>query len=167
MSSEEALSWFRSLPAVDAAAMAGTWRGKEISTGHPLDGLLGTCGWYGKRFCADGSAHPLLFRDGSGGVVAIDPKKLPLGLVLKMPGLAKSGAAAFLFRRAIAHLKTERPAAHLERRSFEGVESAAMVYENQPIIDHFRQSDDGRLLGMMQIEGSPDPYFFVLQREDA
>ena len=39
-----------------------------------------------------------------------------------------------------------------------------MIYDRQPIIDHFRRIDEIRLLGLMQVRTAP-PYFFLLTAE--
>ena len=39
-----------------------------------------------------------------------------------------------------------------------------MVYDTQPIVDHFRKVDDNRLVGAMVIEGDERVYFFELER---
>jgi hypothetical protein len=44
------LAFYDSLPPVGLALMTGRWRGGEIATGHPFDGLLGPAGWHGKAF---------------------------------------------------------------------------------------------------------------------
>jgi hypothetical protein len=40
-----------------------------------------------------------------------------------------------------------------------------MIYDRQPIIDHFRRIDEIRLLGLMQARTAPPPYFFLLTAE--
>ena len=39
-----------------------------------------------------------------------------------------------------------------------------MIYDRQPIIDHFCRVDKIRLLGLMQVRSVP-PYFFLLTAE--
>mgnify|MGYP006137890921 CR=1 FL=1 len=46
----QAWELFDSLPAVRAEDVTGRWRGRELPTGHPMDGLLEVTGWYGKQF---------------------------------------------------------------------------------------------------------------------
>ena len=70
----DALALFDAAPAVDAAAMIGTWRGAELPTGHPLDGLLAASGWWGKQFVDAETVHPLLFPTGDGGAVGVEPR---------------------------------------------------------------------------------------------
>jgi len=42
--------------------------------------------------------------------------------------------------------------------------SAAMVYDAQPIVDHFRKVDNNRVMGAMVIDGDDRVYFFELER---
>ena len=49
---------------------------------------------------------------------------------------------------------------------FCGVESTAMVYDNQPIVDHFRRIDDLKVMGAMTIKDAELIYFFELERVD-
>ena len=40
-----------------------------------------------------------------------------------------------------------------------------MIYDRQPIVDHFRRIDDGRVLGLMEMRGMERPFFFLLSRD--
>lgn len=51
---------WESLEAVDTSQILAQWKGADIPTGHPLDGMLGTINWYGKRFVSETDAVPLL-----------------------------------------------------------------------------------------------------------
>jgi len=55
--------------------------------------------------------------------------------------------------------------ARLRVVSFRGRSSAAMVYDTQPIIDSFRLIDEDRVLGVMDVKGSPPEFYFHLTRE--
>jgi hypothetical protein len=48
----------------------------------------------------------------------------------------------------------------------DGAETAAMVYDRQPIVDFFRRIAEDELVGMMVIEGDERRYFFRLRRVD-
>ena len=39
-----------------------------------------------------------------------------------------------------------------------------MIYDGLPILDHFRAVDAATLLGLMDLRGMAQPYFFVLRR---
>jgi hypothetical protein len=47
-----------------------------------------------------------------------------------------------------------------------GDETAAMVYDRQPIVDYFRRIDDDEVAGMMCVHGDAQRYFFRLHRVD-
>jgi hypothetical protein len=49
---------------------------------------------------------------------------------------------------------------------FSGVASAAMLYDNQPIVDYFRRIDQHRIMGAMTIRADERIYFFELKRVD-
>ena len=55
--------------------------------------------------------------------------------------------------------------ARLREVSFRGKASAAMVYDTQPIIDCFRRIDGDRVLGVMDVKGSPADFYFHLTRD--
>src|SRR3712207_6459776 len=60
------LAFYDSLPAVRVEELLGAWRGSEIATGHPFDGLLGPSGWHGKNFRSADDVDPLVFRRSDG-----------------------------------------------------------------------------------------------------
>ncbi len=160
---EAGLAFFDSLPGVRPEDMTGEWRGTELPSGHPLDGLLASYGWHGKRFTDRDTVDPLLFMD-AGAVRAVDPARLPLGLALALPRIARTSAARGLFRLLLPVLATGRPCARLRSMEHRGLISAAMIYDAQPIIDHFRRVDDDRVLGLMDLRLTPEPFFFLLTR---
>ncbi|WP_040524230.1 DUF4334 domain-containing protein [Gordonia effusa] len=165
----EAAALFDSLPAVTIADIVGqTWHGGEVPTAHPMDGLLTISGWYGKRFDDANQVHPLLFGE-PGALFPVNPKLVPIGLLNKIgpklpkrpiPGLS-TGVKAAKTRRHRARLRV------VEFKAGDGPakSSAAMVYDDLPIIDHFRWLDTDILLGAMDLRGSEHPYFFYLERD--
>jgi len=169
----EALAIFDAAPAVDAEFMIGTWRGAELPTHHPLDGLLAASGWWGKQFVDAETVHPLLFPTADGSALwALNPALAfgGLGMVTRVPGLKGMN-----FSRPIAALKpvlrTTAPKARLRTTRYRGVDSATMVYDQLPINDVFRVLDDTAgsetVLGAMDLRGSSRPYFFVLRRDES
>ncbi|WP_067486383.1 DUF4334 domain-containing protein [Actinomadura hibisca] len=54
--------------------------------------------------------------------------------------------------------------ARLREISYRGAVSAAMVYDTQPIIDHFRRVSDTVVLGAMDAKGQQDTLYFHLTR---
>lgn len=165
-SCNEALGFFDALPAVPLSQMVGRWKGEGLPTGHPMDGLLEALSWYGKEFVDADRVHPLLF-SGKGGIVAVDPARIPLQLALRLTqrgrlfrGLSRAGFS--LVRPLLA---TKRPGARLRRMEHRGVTTATMIYDALPIHDVFRRVDEDTVLGLMELRGLPQPFFFVLRRE--
>lgn len=152
------------LPPVTPEQMLGSWRGGGLATGHPWDGLLEACGWHGKRFTSVEDVDPLVFEDAR-GLFAVNPALVPLGLLVRRPGLGRSGAARTLARRSLRAARTRRPAARLRRVEHRGVVTATMVYDALPVQDHFRRVDDGTMVGVMDMRGMRDPFVFTLRRE--
>ncbi|WP_159793782.1 DUF4334 domain-containing protein [Puerhibacterium puerhi] len=161
-----ALAFYDSLAPVTLEQLRGTWRGEDLRTDHPLDGVLGRLGWYGKRFDGE-DAHPLLFEDGTGGVVAIDPRYVPLTVVRRWPRVLGHPAAVRAFRALLPLLRARRPKARLVMAEYRSVATATMVYDRLPVFDAFRWVDDRTVLGAMWMRGMPGTYFFVLRRADA
>jgi hypothetical protein len=163
----EALAFYDSLAPVPLEQLRGTWRGDELRTGHPLDGVLQRLGWYGKRFDSPEDSHPLLFEDTNGGVVAIDPRFVPLPVVRRWPRLLAHPATVRSFRTVLPLLRTRRPKARLVMAEYRSVATATMFYDRLPVSDAFRWVDDHTVLGAMWMRGMAGTYFFVLRRVDA
>lgn len=160
---DEGLELFDTLPAVEPEFMLGRWRGRELATGHPMEGLLEPSGWYGKQFDGVEQVHPLLFRDADGDLYPVSPRRLTLMLVGRIP-TAMTGRASRVVPRLRPLIRTPDYAARLRSISHRGVVTAAMVYDDLPIIDTFRAVDEDTVLGVMDYRVHPDPYLFVLER---
>lgn len=163
LDSAEAADVFDGLEPVTVAELLGRWHGSEVPTGHPMDGLLDVSGWYGKEFVDADHVHPLLFGR-PGALYAVNPKLMPIGLLNRLGErfprwLPPGGTAAFRL------LRTGQHRARLREVQYRGVTSAAMVYDDLPIIDHFRRLGPDALLGAMDLRGSAQPYFFLLERD--
>lgn len=160
---EEALTLFDSLDAVSIDFMLGRWRGSEITTGHPMDGLLGLANWYGKEFVSADCVHPLLFSNGSGEVFKVVPHdqmmKFALGFSIPKNDLVKSASTLLT-----SLLKTEKSQARLRMMEHRGKLSATMIYDYLPINDVFRKVDEQTVLGLMDYKASTQPFFFSLTR---
>lgn len=161
--SKQAWALFDELPVVRAEEITGRWKGAELLTGHPFDGLLTASGWYGKQFDDPQRVHPLLF-SGGGEVFAVDPRKIPLGLAGRVP-LSVVAAAGTLINVLKPVLRTRQPRARLRNLEYRGKLSAAMIYDHWPVIDVFRRVDERSLLGVMDQRGVDQPYFFTLQQD--
>ncbi len=160
------LEEFRRLPPIPPREMVGLWNGRGIPTGHPFDGVLENLGWFGKRFTPDMRADALLFRSGDRRLVAVDPKWIPLRLALRFHEVGRIRMASNLFSYLHPRLRARAPVASLKTMVFGGVESAAMVYDHQPVVDYFRRIDADRIMGAMTIRNYERIYFFELQRVD-
>lgn len=166
VSPPRALEIFDSLPAVSIEEMYGRWAGSEAPTDNPLDGLLGAYGWRGKRFTSAEEVDPLIFGRG-GKPFAVDPAVIPVRQVLRIPRLAHHPAVVAVGRLCLPLLKARRPKARLRMVVYRGVATATMIYDSQPINDHFRRLDENTLLGAMDLRGMAEPFFFLLRREIA
>lgn len=161
-SADEVLEFYDELPPVRVDELQGRWRGSELPTGHPMDGLLEACRWYGKEFIDAERVHPLLFSTSSGKVFRVDPRRIPMGLAARMP---RGKALRWLFSAASPFLRTDRPKARLRRVEYRGKVSAAIIYDDLPILDAFRRVDASVLLGAMDFRGEARPFIFALMRE--
>ncbi|WP_336793947.1 DUF4334 domain-containing protein [Gordonia malaquae] len=159
----DAAAHFDSLPGVGVDDVLGQWHGSEVPTGHPLDGFLAVSGWYGKRFDDADHVHPLLFGT-PGSLFPVNPGAMPLQTLVKFgarfprPKIPGVGVGFALTR-------TRRHRARLRRVEYRGVVSTSMVYDQLPIIDHFRALDQNTLFGAMDVRGSTELYFFLLERD--
>ncbi len=162
-SDAEADAFFDALSPVAAEAIFGRWRGAEIQTGHPLNGLLEGFGWYGKDFVDLDVVHPLLFQKSDGEIFAVEPRKMPMDLAPLVPrGLGAVARRALPLVRATAG--TTKPRARLRNTEFRGKVSATMIYDHLPIQDVFRKVDDRTLFGVMDRRGDTRFFYFVLRR---
>jgi hypothetical protein len=161
---DEALRLYDSLPPVALEFMLGNWRGRGLPTGHPLDGLLESARWRGKRFRSHDDVDPLVFL-GGGGLVALNPALMPLVFGQKHPALLKHPVTVALFRLLQPLLRTRQPKARLRMTEYRGVLSATMIYDDLPICDVFRKVSERVVVGAMDLRGSPQPSLFSLERE--
>ncbi|MBZ7927289.1 DUF4334 domain-containing protein [Ensifer adhaerens] len=160
------LDEFRGLSPIEPRTLVGLWKGRGVPAGHPFDGVLENLGWFGKRFTPNMRADALLFRFGDHRLTALDPKLIPLRVALRFHKFGRTRMAQNLFSCLERRLRATGPVASLKTMPFGGVESAAMVYDDQPIVDYFRRVDDRRVMGAMTIRGDERIYFFELERVD-
>ena len=166
VSGDDALAIFDALEPVETDFMLGAWKGEGFETGHPMDGMLERCHWHGKRFETTEHVHPLVFRKRNGDLASVKPLlAMPgLGLLDKLPML-KSEAAGSVFQVLIPLLTGQKSAARLRMTTYRGKPTATMVYDNLPINDVFHKVDEDTVLGIMDLKGMKQPFFFVLRRE--
>jgi len=160
------VAWFHSLPPVLPCEMAGVWRGDGIPSGHPLDGVLENLQWFGKRFRADLRSDALLFQWRPGRLVPIEPSLIPMRLAMRLAPFGRTAVAKNWFSYLQKVMRAQGPTATLMSRIVEGIETAAMVYDRKPIVDHFKRMANDEVAGMMAVEGDPRRYFFRLRRVD-
>jgi hypothetical protein len=160
-------AWFQSLEPVKPVEMVGLWRGAGVPSGHPLDGVLENLRWFGKRFHPDMRADALLFQWHPARLVAIDPRFVPIGLAIKLAPFGRTALAQTTFSYFHKVFRARGTTAALEVRTFEHIASAAMVYNEQPIVDHFRRVDENTLAGMMCVRDDERRFFFKLTKMDA
>jgi hypothetical protein len=153
---------FDALEPVSPAALHGRWRGIALRCGHPLDGLLERFGWRGKAIAA-GRAHALLFGDGRGGEVALDVRRLPVGIALRLRAHRWPGARA-LFSAVRPRLVTRTPNARVRTADVGGRATAVLDYDGLPIRDAFARIDESAVLGLMHAPWFDAPYAFALER---
>ena len=72
-----------------------------------------------------------------------------------------------LFQAVIPLLVTDRSRARLRMTRYRDVDSATMIYDHAPINDVFRRVDEDTVLGLMDLKGMEQPFFFLLRREEA
>lgn len=163
--SAAALSFYDSLDPVTVEEMMGSWRGSELPSGHPFDGLLQPLGWHGKRFDSADTVHPLVFTAPDGGLISVNPARIPLRLLVRTPGVFHHPLALQAGRLARPLMRTSRPKARLRMMEYRGVVTATMSYDDLPISDCFRSVNPDTVVGAMDVRGVDQPFMFVLRRE--
>lgn len=163
LDAHEAIALFQSLPEVQPQDMLGEWAGREIRTGHHMEGLLDHFGWAGKRFASVDEVDPLLFRS-SFGVHRMPPRLMFMGYALPR-FVVNSPVTALLFKWLTPLLSTRKSKARLRLTQQLNKTTATMVYDELPIHDAFVWLDANSLLGAMDMKGDAAPYFFMLFRQ--
>ncbi len=159
---DEALQIFDSLSPTTSDFMIGRWKGCEIDTGHPMNGILSYSGWYGKLFLNNESVHPLLFyAKKETELYAVNPKLVPMKANVPRKKILRS-----MIELSRLFLATKEPKARLRKIEYRGKLCAAMVYDDIPVIDMFAKIDDNSVLGIMDFKKEPEPFIFSLERDD-
>ncbi|MGE8646081.1 DUF4334 domain-containing protein [Acinetobacter vivianii] len=159
---QEMIEFYDQLGEVDCPFMYGRWKGFEVVTGHPINGLLEQANWYGKLFIDQETVYPLvLLNSKKTALFFLDPKWLPLNLDFS---LLKNNSK--YLAGGLKLLKTKDSKARLRMTEFRGKISATMIYDEKPIHDVFRKIDENTVLGWMDLKQQVQPYFFILQRDN-
>jgi hypothetical protein len=162
---QEAIALFEALEPVEVGFMIGDWKGEGFLTDHPMDGLLETYHWHGKRFESEEDVHPLVFSTLGGGLAFVNPALM--GPALRWSdhiALPKSAVLGRLFQAVMPLFTTSRSRARLRMTTYRGQSSATMVYDQLPINDIFRKIDENAVFGVMDRKGMQKPFFFILRR---
>lgn len=157
MSQEEAFSFFDQLQPITLDEMLGSWKGKEAPSHHPMDGLLTKFRWYGKKFISPEEVHPLVFEKQNGDLFYVNPSRL-----LQQPEQGTPLPEPEQLQAA----ETQESKARMRMVEYRGKLSAAMIYDQLPIIDIFRKVDDHTLFCVMDFKGPMHNlgFFFLLER---
>ncbi|GJL96538.1 MAG: hypothetical protein DHS20C06_03550 [Hyphobacterium sp.] len=164
MTFADAESLFDRLDPVLLDFMIGDWWGREITTGHNMDGALELARWYGKSFIDEETVHPLVHQDGAGKKFFADPGKMPMGPRMKTPHYPQWILPALRLSMK-TYMQTTKSRARLRMTEYRGKISATMCYDQLPIHDVFRKLDDDNVLGFMDMKRIKRPYVFTLTRE--
>jgi len=158
---QEMIEFYDQLGEVDCPFMYGRWKGFEVVTGHPMNGLLERANWYGKLFIDQETVYPLVLLNAKKtALFFLDPKWLPLNIDFS---LLKNNSK--YLAGGLKLLKTKDSKARLRMTEFRGKISATMIYDEKPIHDVFRKIDENTVLGWMDLKQQAQPYFFILQRD--
>lgn len=160
---DDAIALFDSLEPATEAQMLGRWRGEEMETGHPMEGMLASCYWYGKTFDGPDAVHPLVHQMPIWGRMSVNPALIPIRLATSLP--LRDKLAPVLMPILAPLVRTSKPKARLRTIEFRGRPHAAMLYDAKPINDVFAQLSEDSMLGWMDFKGMAQPYFFKLYRE--
>jgi hypothetical protein len=162
MTQGQAFAWFDDLAPVLPCELSGIWRGEEILTGHPMDGMLSAADWFGKFFRNPQDVDPLLFSKNNGATFSGNPGLLPLETFMLLPRpLIKT-----LFSIVSPFLHTKKGRARLYLREYRGKYTTIMQYDQKPIIDVFARISNDKILGLCDVEWVAEMgYFFTLTKE--
>ncbi|MFE5335418.1 alcohol dehydrogenase catalytic domain-containing protein [Isoptericola sp. NPDC056573] len=135
---------------VPAADLPALWRSLPPVRTHELRGL-----WHGFGVSTEHRTQRLLTRTGwYGKLFRADDDVSPL--VCETPD-----------GTLVAEARLARGGATLRTVEHDGVVTASMVYDGQPVIDHFTRLSDDAVLGVMTGRDAADDgalYYFVLER---
>lgn len=157
---EEGWKFFDRLEPVDVRCLNGKWHGRELASGHPMDGMLKASGWFGKYFVDQENVYPLLFEKSDGKLFAADPARLPIQAAERMP----RSLIRIMFLILPILICTKKSGARMRMMKFRNKVTAVMLYDRQPIMDIFAKVDDTTLLGITDAKWRHKKgYFFILE----
>jgi hypothetical protein len=165
LSTESALTFFDTLEAVALKDLLGFWKGAELKTNHPFNGLLKSLGWYGKAFITPDAVHPLIFKQTNSEYYSLNTKLIPQSLLKRIPKERSLTYLKPLYLKTGPLLKTMKPGARMRMMEYRGVSSATMIYDFLPINDVFRKIDNDTVMGLMDMKELSQPFFFILKKQ--
>ncbi|KAH7058618.1 GXWXG protein-domain-containing protein [Macrophomina phaseolina] len=123
------------LPPLSPEELLGEWSATGFNTGHPLYHWLKSINWVGTKFWSEGDVEPL--------VVATQTRD---GCGTRKRWLTEWGNGQIL------------------EVKYRGVVSAALFFDNHPIVTHFRKVSGTALFGIIVSKQYQDigPFFFFL-----
>ncbi|TDM12752.1 GXWXG domain-containing protein [Macrococcus lamae] len=166
-SQEDIKTYFDSLDSVSIEMMHGLWRGEEVNTPHPMTGLLKKANWYGKYFEDKNNVTPIVMQDKNGELFAANPGMLSLKAPIKLVKLLPK----VFFNVGVTLIKpifkTHSPKARLRLMDYNGTATAAMIYDQKPLIDYLKKIDDDTVLGMVDetVISKHLTHYFILIRD--
>jgi hypothetical protein len=168
LTQQEAFAHFDGLEAVHLESMLGTWKGRELRTGHPMEGMLDLLHWYGKEFVDYETVHPLLCRTKPGKFFYANPGLMPFDSPLFRKcicGHLPMTALRIISKFALPLVHSKSSKARIRMIEHRGLVTAAMIYDQLGICDVFRKIDNNTVLGVMDMKGEHQlGYFFILER---
>jgi hypothetical protein len=141
-------SIFDQLKPIEPSFLMSEWEGGNFDTGHPASQALKAINWAGKTFRTEEDVDPMVVY-GDGG------KRV----VLEAYGCARVRKPIIL-----AQITEILVLLQVREIKFRGVVSAAMVYDDKPVIDYFRYVDENTVAGVMDAKSRPLVYHFYLTR---
>lgn len=155
LTAEGVAEFFDTLSPTPIGFMMGLWRAVVVPSCSPNQRRLLDSGYFGMRFTDPETVDPLLFSTADGTeVFAADPIKL---FTLLQDGPTDIPAVR-------SDVEITYPAARLRMIDYRGVTSATLIYDRQPVLDHFRTLTDTIVLGAVEARGYQQPTYFALQR---
>ncbi|KAL5001036.1 hypothetical protein BDV10DRAFT_25826 [Aspergillus recurvatus] len=141
-----ATTLFNSLPPLPSSDLLGSWHGTCALTNHPGIAALKAARWIGKDFHSAEDVDPII----------------SLGPSMPYPPDHKASEE----KREGRVVNSFMGKARMREVKYNNVVSAAMVYNDKPIIDYFRRVDERTVMGVMDAAGAAEdhPLYFVLER---
>jgi hypothetical protein len=142
------------LPPIQSDQLLGEWNGGFFDTGHPVADILRKINWTGKSFRSRNDVDPV--------IVLKDGKRVSWGEW----GMASVSAPRSVLRWTIVYYRLTEMHWQVHDMVFRGVLSTTMIYDDRPVLDHFRYVDNDFVAGIMEGKalGKDGEFHFYLKR---